>query len=124
MSKLQPYRTWSRKQLYRHSILVLNMYVSQDSKDYVEICNQLNIACHSIFWNPLLEYNGCTVVQDPHHPFPPCLIHDYDCIVEGWTKDNDLKFQRHCELFGMNESKAKRWFRGVRIGRIYYKYFK
>ena len=124
MSKLAPYRTWTRGELYEHCIKVLNMYVLNNTPEYVELTKNISIACYSIKWNPMLEYNGCTVVQDPHHPFPACLIHDYDCIVEGWTEENDRKFQKNCELLGLKESRAKRWFKAVRLGRLYYKWFK
>lgn len=113
---LQPYRTWTRLQLSEHIDAVIDYYDPNNTDEYEQLRKDAKRACYSEQWNPLLDYNGCNAVPDPHHPYPPCLIHDFDWVVKGGGKKYDKKFEYYNTLCGMKSSKAKRWFIGVRAG--------
>ena len=116
MDKLQPYRTWSRQQLWEAAERVINHYDPDHTEAYVQLRSECKHACMSIAWHPMTDYNGCTAVQDPHHPMPSCIVHDFNCIVSGWSKEHDKKFEQNNLLLGMEPKKAKRWYHGVRLG--------
>jgi hypothetical protein len=69
----QPYKFWTKEKLYWHLITQAGEYYANDDNMQFIIKN----AVYDTRWNPLLEFNGCTFVQDDLHPFLPCFIHDW-----------------------------------------------
>ncbi len=115
MGRLQPYKYWSREELFNHCKVQAMMY------DF-----SIEEVKETVFddrWNPSIDFNGCSFVQDPLHPFYPCLKHDYDWVVGVGGIDSDSRFYENLKKTGMLSLKARIWFLGVRLGwSLYYKW--
>lgn len=115
MNKYQPYKNWKREDLYLHC--------AKQAREFNFDVIEIKKIIFDKRWNPAKEYNGCSLVQDPLHPFYPCLRHDYDWIVGVGGIDADKRFYNNLKKAGMLTIKAKIWFVGVRLGWvIYYKW--
>lgn len=113
---LQPYITWSRAELWKHCEKVINHYDPDHTEEYNQLRMDTHQACFSIHWYPMRDYNGCNVIQDPHHPHPACLVHDFNWIVNDGGKEYDLKFEYYNKLLGIDKAQAAKWYKGVRLG--------
>ena len=71
-------------------------------------------------WNPIRDYNGCSVVQDQFHPCPACFCHDYMWITSRGGKMSDEIFYHLMIAEGMDKKKAKRRYLGVRLAWCFY----
>lgn len=114
MSRLNPYKFWTREELFDHSIKQSNYY------GYI-YNDKIKDACFDLRWDPIEEYDGCTLIQDKFHPYVPCLLHDYTWKVRGEGKKYDIEFRKNLILFGTNKIRAWLMFFGVRIGWLFYK---
>lgn len=113
----EPYKYWNRGQL-----LEMLQYQAIDFGIDTFLVKKI---CYDKRWNPSVDYNGCTLVQDKLHPFLPCFIHDYRWIVEGGGLDSDLEFRINLQKSGMSNLESWKWFVGVRLGWLcYYKWKK
>lgn len=114
----QPYKTWTKKELelklkdqclyYKLSLLVYSM---------------VGDSINDESWNPVLEFDGCTLVQDHDHPCLPCWLHDYHWIsgMGGWR--SNLIFYWLMLDTGVKKWEAKRRWFGVTLGwYLYYKW--
>ncbi len=110
--KLQPYRNWTREDLYSHCL--------KQSEEYGFDKEEMLDVIFDDKWSPALDFNGCNLVQDPLHPFYPCLRHDYDWIVGVGGVDADRRFYNNLKQAGMLSLKARVWFIGVRLGWVFY----
>ena len=116
MSK-QPYKYWSRDLLYE--------FLLKQCLDFGINTFEVNQICYSDKWNPIEDFNGCTLVQDELHPFLPCFIHDYRWIIGEGGLDSNLEFKINLEKAGFTKSKATLYFIGVTVGWIlWYKWKK
>lgn len=115
----KPYRHYSREQIFE---LLKHNCNESGMQDYVYKCK---VAAFDPRWDPS-QYDGCTGVGDPLHPFPPCFIHDWEWTVNGGGKQSDRNFLKDCMKFGLiSKKKARRWYLGIRIAWIfYYKWLK
>ena len=114
----QPYRLWTiieletqlKKQCFHYK---LNLTINQ----------MVDEALNDTSWNPLLEYDGCTLVQDKDHPCISCFLHDYHWISgRGGWKSNKI-FYHIMLATGFKKSEAKRRLIGVNLAwYFYYKY--
>lgn len=66
-------------------------------------------------WDPIKEYDGCTLVQDMYHPCLSCFIHDYLWNTGQGGKEADRLFFWLMYKEGLNENKVKRRYLAVRI---------
>ena len=107
MSDYYPYQFWTRDDLYDHIMIQCDKF-GFDKKEAEEII-------YDNRWNPTLDFDGCTLVQDPIHPFYPCLKHDWAWRVMGGGIEHDVEFRRDLITANMYGFKAKKWFLGVRI---------
>jgi len=112
MSK--PYKFWTREELEEHLARQCRHYKANF------LMTDIRSAVHDKNWNPMEDYNGCTFVQDKHHPYVPCFLHDYAWIVLKGGIKHDRKFTKRLVIFGMKAIEAKLWFVGVRLGWIFY----
>ena len=117
MTRKKPYINWTRQELYEH--LIRQLKSNGLLPTYKEAAYS---ACFDPRWNPLEQFDGCTLVQDEIHPFFPCFMHDYRCIVLGWSNEYDLAFRDDLIKFGFKKWKANLYYLGVRVG--YYAYYK
>ena len=117
MSK-QPYRFWTKEKLYWHLITQAGEYYANDDNMHFIIKN----AVYDTRWNPLLEFNGCTFVQDDLHPFLPCFIHDWRWVTRQDITMSNIEFKENLLKFGYSRFKAQLYYIGVTLG--YYFYFK
>lgn len=108
----QPYKYWSRKQLYS---LLLNQAI-----EFKISPKQLYNSVYDESWNPMLQFNGCNLVQDDYHPFLPCFIHDYRWVVEGGGIESDREFKNNLIKAGFTKLRANMFFVAVRLGWILY----
>ncbi len=114
MGNLQPYRFWTKEELYSHCERQCRKYGAEN------LIIELKKIIFDSRWNPIEDYNGCNVIQDKHHPYPPCLIHDYQWMVEGGGYDTDVNFRSNLKAFGTPKVKSVLMFIGVRCGWIFY----
>ena len=111
----QPYKYWNRGKLYE---ALIPQCIEWGISTY-----SVKEICYSYKWNPITDYNGCTLVQDDYHPFVPCLIHDYRWITGEGGLDSDLEFKINLQKSGKSVYKSWMWFIGVRLGWLcYYKW--
>jgi len=115
MAKDKPYLLWSREEIKKHLVRVAN-YLEWEEEDIKE----LEYAAEDKNWDPSKDYNGCSFVQDPFHPYPPCFLHDYDQVVGKGGEESDNNFKRRLKKSGMKEYKVITWFIGVRFGWFLY----
>lgn len=117
----QPYRYWSRNDLFWHLRTQAVDFHNCDG----EMLYTIKAACYDERWNPSEEFNGCNIVQDDLHPFLPCFLHDWRWITNQNALDSDLEFKHNLVKFGYPKWKANLYFWAVRIGYLcYYKWKK
>lgn len=114
MKDYKPYKYWTREKLLNH---VAEQCEGIGRADLVTMFGDIIFDTR---WNPLEDYNGCNVIQDRLHPYPPCLKHDFDWLVNGGGIKYDKEFMELCKAFGDSKYKAKLNFIGVRVGWLFY----
>lgn len=107
-----PYSHWTREELFSHCKRQCIHYGCED------LINEVSEIIYDLNWNPIVDYDGCTLVQDKLHPYVPCLIHDYDWLVNGGGIEFDRNFVENLCKFGMERWKVAFMFMGVRMGWI------
>jgi hypothetical protein len=110
----QPYKYWTLTDL-------CEMLIRQaDNKGFNPI--EIGRMVFDNRWNPITDFDGCTLVSDHLQPFLPCFIHDYRWAVEGGGKHTDIEFRENLLKFGFPKWKANVYYIAVRIAWItYYK---
>lgn len=114
MKDYTPYRYWNRYQLFNHCEKIC---IDNNALDLID---ELKEIIFSDKWNPMENYNGCNVVQDRFHPYPPCLIHDYRWLVGEGGKMSDIEFRNNLRKFGASKVRSNLMYIGVRLGWIFY----
>lgn len=121
MTRVTPYKLWTNQELKDKLI--------NDVNDLL-ISGQLKVLWVNLieesfeegtFWDPVVDYNGCTVVQDMYHPCPACYVHDYMWINGMGGKMSDNLFYNLMLSEGMKKAKAMRRLIAVRI--MWHAYF-
>lgn len=74
-------------------------------------------------WNPSIHFDGCTFIQDNHHPCLWCFVHDYLWITGQGGIDSD-KLMRYLAIeMGTSRFKANIMYFVVRVAwLIHFKY--
>ena len=109
----EPYKYWwNRGRLYESMI--------PQALEFGISTYLLKQICFDERWDPVKDFNGCTLIQDKYHPFLPCFIHDYRWIVEGGSLKADKEFKFNLKRSGMSNFEAWKWFIGVRAGWLFY----
>lgn len=116
----QPYRYWSRNDLFWHLRTQAVDYHNCNADDLYTI----KAAVYDERWNPSKDFNGCNFVQDDLHPFLPCFLHDWRWITRQDIKASDKEFYNNLIRYGYPKWKAKLYYYGVRIGYLCYYQFK
>jgi len=81
-------------------------------------------ACYDDSWNPKLDFDGCTTIQDLKQPCGPCFVHDWMWKTGQGGKVSDKLFYHILIATGCAKWKAKLMYCLVRIGwAIKYKRF-
>jgi len=80
------------------------------------VLKMLEDAINDPLWNHMKDYNGCTLVEDPTHPYVPCFLHDWMWRTGRGGLEADNIFYHTQVLFGMPKKMARRRYYGVRIG--------
>ena len=114
MQDNQPYKYWTREQLFFHCE---KQCVDHGQEQMVKTVKDIIFDSR---WNPKKDYNGCNVVQDKYLPYVPCLIHDYRWLVEKGGIDSDIEFRLNLKKFGTKEKRSVLMFIGVRLGWFFY----
>ena len=113
-----PYKHWTKENLYWHLVTQAGeYYANNDVMQYI-----IKQAVYDTRWNPLLGFNGCTMVQDDLHPFLPCFIHDWRWVTRQDITMSNIEFKENLLKFGYPYWKAQLYYIGVNLG--YYFYFK
>lgn len=110
MKDYQPYKLWDRDELYVHCLRQMKEYGCSELRETVKE------VIFSDKWNPMTDFNGCSVIQDKIHPYIPCLIHDYRWLVGEGGKEADIEFRNNLEKFGTPNPRRFFMWVGVRIG--------
>lgn len=113
---MEPYKFWTRDKLA--DALVGQAKYFNYHEDEIEFIKSI---CYDKRWDPIKEFNGCTLIQDVYHPFIPCFIHDYLWIIEGPSIKSNKRFYKDLRKCGMKQAKARRWYTAVTIAIPYYK---
>lgn len=114
MSNYRPYLLWNREELYSHCERLCYYYGADN------MLIELKKIIFDSRWNPIQDYNGCNMIQDKHHPYPPCLIHDYRWMIEAGGIESDREFKDNMRLFNESKLSALKNFIGVRMGWLFY----
>ena len=92
-----------------------NIYRDLDREDVMDAmykaCERVNApkwvyelvteALYDEEWDWFTDFDGCTLVQDPTHPYVPCFIHDWMwCTGRGGWKSHII-FQEVQKVFKM-----------------------
>lgn len=111
----KPYIFWTKAELASHLKNVANtLSMPRSVKDLIEE------AITSDVWDPTVNYDGCSLVQDMYHPCVSCFIHDYLWISGQGGKEADELFYYLMREERLPEPKAiKRWW-AVRLGWVFY----
>ena len=112
---MRPYELWEAEELRELSI---------DHVKRLKVANHLerlwvaliNEAFESKYWNPIKDYNGCTIVQDTKHPSMACLCHDYMWISGHGGFVADRIFYELMIAQGVGKGRAVRRWLMVRLG--------
>jgi hypothetical protein len=105
-----PYINWNKTDFNKHLKDLANKFsLGKDFKALVET------ALLDERWNPLADYDGCTLVQDIYHPCLSCFIHDYLWNTGQGGKDSDKVFLYLMLTEGLKPAKAKRRYMAVRL---------
>ena len=113
--KYAPYTNWTRSDFNRHLKHLANEFnLGKEIKALVEE------ALLDERWDPLKEYDGCTLVQDMYHPCLSCFLHDYLWTTGQGGKDADDLFRFLMEKEGLSKGKIKRRYLAVRLYWLFY----
>jgi len=113
--KYTPYINWSKTEFNTHLKSLANKFDLP-----VPIKALITAALLDERWDPLQQYDGCTLVQDMYHPCLSCFIHDYLWISGQGGKDSNKVFFYLMLKEGFSESKAKRRYYGVSLYCLFY----
>lgn len=109
MKRQQPYRFWSKNELIDHL---------ERQSNHFGITYPIAVAVYDGRWNPLLDFDGCTLISDKYQPFLPCFIHDYEWITGANKFQADKDFRRNLLKCGVPLWKANLKFIAVRIAAL------
>jgi len=119
--KYTPYINWTKSDFNRHLKGLANKFdLGQPIKALIEV------ALLDERWDPITDYDGCTLVQDAYHPCLSCFLHDYLWNTGQGGKNADALFQWLMLKEGLTPGKVKRRYLAVRIYWLVYskwKYF-
>lgn len=118
MDQNKPYKNWTKKELER--TLVRHVGRLDISEGLKFNWTALITEAFKSDWDPIEDYNGCSVVQDYFHPCPACFCHDYMWINGHGGKMSDVIFYHLMIAEGMKQQKAKRRFYGVRLAWVFF----
>jgi len=109
--KYAPYINWTRSDFNRHLKGVANdLNLGKEIKALIELA-----LLDDKTWDPVKDYDGCTLVQDMYHPCLSCFIHDYLWSAGQGGKNADSLFLWLMKKEGLNHAKAHRRYVAVRI---------
>jgi hypothetical protein len=109
MNRQQPYRFWTKHQLLAHLLIQAREF---------GIDEPLAQMVFSIKWNPITDFDGCTLISDRLQPFLPCFVHDYEWITGKNKYESDKKFRRYLIKCGVKPWLANLKFAAVRIAAL------
>lgn len=75
-------------------------------------------------WIWFRQWDGCTVIQDPTHPYVPCFIHDYLSRTGRGGRKNDRLFYHLQIIFGECKACSRARYFGARLGWIFWLFWK
>lgn len=80
----------------------------------------VNKAIYDKSWIPALQYDGCSFIQDTHHPCLWCYVHDY-----LWkTGQGGIESDKIMKFMALTMKRPKKvvylFYWGVRIGWLFY----
>lgn len=113
--RLEPYKNWNNQELKETLLLHVNRLAINP-----ELRHLWRELIHDAFnnkkWSPMIDYNGCTAVQDYGHPDLACFVHDYMWICGHGGRMSDRIFYHLMRASGMTKPQALRRWVAVRIG--------
>jgi hypothetical protein len=113
----QPYLLWTRDDFWLHLQKQAAAYGMSETEQF-----EIKQMVYDMRWHPRTDYDGCTFIQDAMHPFVPCFIHDYRCIVQGWANKWDVEFYHNNVRFGLTRLWSGTQYLVIRCA--YYLYYK
>jgi len=105
-----PYINWTKSDFATHIKMLANKFDLR-----LPIKKLIEKALLDEGWEPIKDYDGCTLVQDLYHPCLSCFVHDYLWKSGQGGKDADSLFFWLMTKEGLSKNKAKRRYLGVRL---------
>lgn len=115
MGKYRPYRYWSKEDLKEKLIALCFVYTRREW--LLELTLE---AIDDPSWDPVQDYDGCSMVQDETHPSLACFLHDWMWKSGRGGKEADFIFYQTMRLAGIGKRKARTRWLLIRIGWIFY----
>jgi len=114
-----PYKNYNNKEL---KDLIELQYNKSNSPDYIQPLIDLSFEDS---WDPINDFDGCTVVQDFNHPDLSCYIHDWLWRTGKGGRFSNKLFYKLMRWEGVSKRQARRRYIAVSImWKIWYKFKK
>lgn len=116
---MKPYLKYTNEQL---RTLVELQFKYSDAPAYVEMLIDLAFEDD---WNPVKDFDGCTMVQDFNHPDLSCFIHDWLWRTDKGGEFSNKLFYKLMRWENIKKSQAKRRYIAVSLAwKLWYKFKK
>jgi len=113
--KYTPYIKWTKSDFNRHLKGLVNTFnLSKEFKALIEE------ALMDPRWDPLKDYDGCTLVQDMYHPCLSCFLHDWLWFTGQGGRQADQLFKYLMKAEGLKPGKIRRRYLAVRLYWLFY----
>lgn len=115
----QPYKDWNIetfKLVLLDQVSVLD--TNESEKEMIRVL--IKMAMKDTMWNPKLDFDGCTAVQDTTHPDVACFLHDW-LFKARYFKLANFLFGYIMAMQPMSKCKRRRRLIAVKIATVYFK---
>lgn len=111
-----PYINWTKSDFNKHLKGLANTFnLGKEIKTLIETA-----LLDTDVWDPVKDYDGCTLVQDMYHPCLSCFLHDYLMLAGQGGKEADDLFMFLMAKEGMEFNRATRRYIAVRLYWLFY----
>ncbi len=114
-NRMKPYELWEHLELRDMAIKHIKRLKTERNLEERWIALIIEMFA-SNEWNPINDYNGCTIVQDTKHPSLACLPHDYMWISGHGGTMADRIFYNLMIMQGVSKGRSMRRWLLVRTG--------
>lgn len=106
---MKPYVNYTNTELKE---LLIQQHGFTNAPDY--IIDLIEMAFQDS-WNPVMEFDGCTVVEDFTHPDVACFIHDWLWVTGKGGEFSNKLFYKLMRWGGMSKQISRRRYIAVKL---------